>query len=59
MKAGSCNRIHDMSDKLRQDQRAVRAMDPSAYVLAKFDSFKVQAHVGNDQSDQVQGQCKS
>lgn len=48
-----------MFDKLRQGQRAGRAMDSSAYVLPKFDSFKVQAHVGNDESDQVQGQCKS
>lgn len=56
MKAGSCNRIHGMIDKLRQDQMAGRAMDSSACVLPTLYSLKVQAHVSNDQSNEVQGQ---
>lgn len=56
VKAGSCNRIPGMFDKLRQDQMAGRAMDSSAYVLPTFYSLKVQAHVSNNQSNDVQGQ---
>lgn len=56
VKAGPCNRIHGMFDKLMQDQMAGRAMDSSAYVLSTFDSRKVQAHVSNNQSNEAQGQ---
>lgn len=57
VKAGPCNRIHGMFDKLRQDQMAGRAMEFFSICFDQhFTLAKVHAHVSNDQSNEVQGQ---